>query len=385
MPDSFRSHVRTWCAENVPPEWEQRLRGASESTYVEFQQEWLQTLGKAGFAAPHWPAEWGGGLGVEKSLVLFEELARARAPRLTLPSIGLHHAAATLLAAGTPEQRARHLPAILDGEIWCQLFSEPGAGSDLASLSTRAVRDGDHYVVTGQKIWSSYAHFADYGLLLARTGRKEDRARGISFFILDMRSPGVDARSIRQSTGDAEFSEVFLEEVRIPVENRLGAEGEGWRTAQVTLGEERGLQVVELAERLHFRILDLLAEVAEQKGDREVDAAAREFARLLEREATLRAMCRALARDPLRPDVEVDISVVKILYGELGKDVFRLATELLGRSALVHQDAFTGGSGETGTWFGDYVASWTWTIAGGTNEIHRDILARRGLNMRRTA
>lgn len=383
MTDQFRLRVRQWCEANVPRGWRLRLQGASKDEYVRFQREWLRTLHEAGFAAPHWPKEWGGGFSAEQVIVMFEELARARAPRLGLFSIGLHHAAATLQVAGAPEQVARHLPAILRGEIWCQAFSEPGAGSDLASLATRAVRHGDDYVLNGQKIWSSFAHFADFGLVLARTGTPEERHRGISFFILDMRSPGIEVRPIVQSTGDDEFCEIFLTDVKVPAENLIGGEGKGWGIAQVTLGEERGLAVVELAERLYFRVLDLVAAI----GDRGPDAASdthvrREIAALLERVAALRAMSRNLALHPDEPGVEVDISVMKVFYSELAQDLARLATAALGVSALREEAIVTGGSWETGTWYGDYLASWIWTISGGTNEIHRNIVARRGLQLR---
>jgi alkylation response protein AidB-like acyl-CoA dehydrogenase len=377
--DQFRRQMRRWCEANVPRDWHPRLTGAPKDEYVRFQREWLDTLREAGFAAPHWPAEWGGGFSAEQVIVMFEELARARAPRLGLFSIGLHHAAATLLGAGTPEQIARHLPAILRGEIWCQAFSEPGAGSDLAALATRAARQGDDYVLNGQKIWSSFAQLADFGLFLARTGTQDERHRGISFFLIDMRSPGIEVRPIVQSTGDDEFCEVFLTDVRVPAANLIGQEGKGWGIAQLTLGEERGLAVVELAERLHFRVLDLVAAVDDDSHLRQ------EIAGLIERVAALRAMSRNLALHPDAPGLEVDISILKIFYSEIAQDLARLATSALGASALRQEPIVTGGSWETGNWYGDYLASWIWTISGGTNEIHRNIIARRGLGLRSAA
>jgi alkylation response protein AidB-like acyl-CoA dehydrogenase len=382
--DQFRLRMRQWCEANVPRDWRSRLAGATKDEYVAFQREWLDMLREAGFAAPHWPGEWGGGFDAEQVIVMFEELARARAPRLGLFSIGLHHAAATLLGAGTPDQVARHLPAILRGEIWCQAFSEPGAGSDLAALATRAVRQGDDYVLNGQKIWSSFAHFADFGLFLARTGTQEERNRGISFFILDMRSPGVEVRPIVQSTGDDEFCEVFLTDVRVPAANLVGQEGKGWGIAQLTLGEERGLAVVELAERLYFRVLDLAAAVSDAGSETDVSVR-RAIAALLERVAALRAMSRNLSLHPDAPGLEVDISIVKVFYSEVAQDLARLATSALGLSALRQEPIVTGGSWETGSWYGDYLASWIWTISGGTNEIHRNIIARRGLGLRSAA
>src|SRR6185503_18052855 len=164
---------------------------------------------------------------------------------------GVHHTAATLLQAGTEEQRQRHLPAILDGELWCQGFSEPGAGSDLASLVTSATKVGDHYVVNGQKVWTSGAVYADWCLLLARTNPDAPNKRaGISYFLMDMTSPGIDLRPIKQATGEAHFCEMFLNDVEIPASNLVGPENAGWSVAQATLSAERGMMIFELAERL---------------------------------------------------------------------------------------------------------------------------------------
>ena len=165
----FRQRVRDWCVENIPSDWRQTQTGATDEEFVAFQKAWFATLHSAGYAVPHWPREWGGGMSVAEQVVLYQELAAHDAPRLVLAFVGIHHAASTLLVAGTEEQRRRHLPAILDGEIWVQGFSEPEAGSDLASLRTSARREGDHYVVNGQKLWASGGMHADWCLLLART------------------------------------------------------------------------------------------------------------------------------------------------------------------------------------------------------------------------
>ena len=187
---------------------------------------------------------------VAEQIVLYQELAAHDAPRLVLAFVGIHHAASTLLAAGTDEQRRRHLPAILDGEIWVQGFSEPEAGSDLASLRTTARRDGDGYVVNGQKLWASGGMHADWCLLLARTDPDAPKRKGISYFLLDMTTPGVEVRPIRNAIGDSHFCEIFLNDVRIPAANLVGAENAGWQVAQATLGAERGMTMLELAERL---------------------------------------------------------------------------------------------------------------------------------------
>ncbi|HUO38187.1 MAG TPA: acyl-CoA dehydrogenase family protein, partial [Mycobacterium sp.] len=225
--DAFGAMVAGWCGQHIPPDWRQRQTGVSGDDFVSFQRAWFAQLRGAGFAVPHWPAEWGGGMPVDKQVVLYQQLAAHDAPRLVLAFVAIHHAASTLLAAGTDEQRRRHLPAILDGEIWAQGFSEPEAGSDLAALRTAARRVGDSYVVTGQKLWASGGQYADWCLLLARTDPTAPKRHGISYFLLDMSSPGIDVRPIRQATGESHFCEIFLNDVVIPAANLIGAENNG--------------------------------------------------------------------------------------------------------------------------------------------------------------
>ena len=178
--EDFRAAVRAWCEEHIPPDWRATQTGVDEAEFVAFQKWWFRELHAAGYAVPHWPKEWGGGMPIAEQIVLYSELAAHDAPRLVLAFVGIHHAASTLLAAGTEEQRRRHLPAILDGEIWVQGFSEPEAGSDLAGLRTTARRDGDDYVVNGQKLWASGGKHADWCLLLARTDPDAPKRKGIS-------------------------------------------------------------------------------------------------------------------------------------------------------------------------------------------------------------
>ncbi len=204
-----------------------------------FPPDFGRHLATAGLVAPHWPRPWGLDAGPLQQLAVDAELRGAKAPRPFNP-IGIGWAGPTLLVAGTQAQQERWLPGILDGsEIWCQLFSEPGAGSDLASLSTRATRDGDEWVVTGQKVWTTFAHLARWGILLARTDPGAEAHRGISYFVVDMRAPGITVQPIRQMDGNADFNEVFLEDVRIPAGALVGTEHDGWRLAKVTLGNER--------------------------------------------------------------------------------------------------------------------------------------------------
>src|SRR5258708_9617808 len=201
--------------------------------------EWSSGLARAGYVAPHWPSPYGLGAGAAEQIAIDSVLRAARLPRPVNP-IGIGWAGPTLLVAGTPEQQQRWLPGILDGsEAWCQLFSEPGAGSDLASLSTRAERDGDQWVVNGQKVWTTFAHSARSGILLARTDTTADAHHGLSYFVVDMRAPGITVRPIKQMNGSADFNEVFLEGVRLPASDLIGVEHDGWRLAKVTLGNER--------------------------------------------------------------------------------------------------------------------------------------------------
>ncbi|UGT66994.1 acyl-CoA dehydrogenase family protein [Nocardia gipuzkoensis] len=387
--DEFRGEVRDWCRTHVPADWRQAQTGPTDAEFVRFQRDWFQQLRRAGYAVPHWPREYGGGMSVPEQIVLYQELAAHDAPRLVLAFVAVHHAAATLLAAGTEEQRRRHLPAILDGEIWVQGFSEPGAGSDLAALQTSARRDGDGYVVTGQKVWASGAQYADWCLLLARTDQAAPKRRGISYFLLDMRSPGIEVRPIRQATGESHFCEIFLDEVRIPADGLVGAENAGWQVAQQTLGAERGLTMLELSERLGnagFRLLVEACERADLDGVRPIDDAlvADRLAALDIEIAGLRALCRDLVeRHDAGRAGPADASVVKLYYSELLQRMTDFGTEVGGVAAHTMLRKPMSGGWESGAWVLDFIGSWEWTIPGGTSEIQRTIIAERGLGLPR--
>src|SRR5215471_8345000 len=229
--DAFREHVRAWLEARLP---------VKRETLAD-RRAWHTQLLEAGFVGMGWPPEYGGrGARPVQQAILAEEMTSAGAPpHASGPGMSL--VAPTLFAHGSEAQKRRYLPKILSAEeLWCELYSEPNAGSDLASLRTSAVRDGEVFVVNGQKIWTSGGFSADLGILLARTNPHVPKHQGISYFIVDMRSPGIEVRPLRQITGDAEFCEVFFTDVRIPVENLIGAEGEGWRGAQTTLSYERG-------------------------------------------------------------------------------------------------------------------------------------------------
>jgi alkylation response protein AidB-like acyl-CoA dehydrogenase len=381
MPDELRAAVRQWCADHVPPDWREHQTGASPSEYVRFQRWWFKELSAAGYATPHWPAEWGGGYDLARQAVIFEELARADAPRLSLHFVALHHAASTFLEAGTPEQRDRYLRGIRSGAVWCQGFSEPDAGSDLAALRTSASRRGDVYVVNGQKIWASGAAHAQHCLLLVRTDPAAPKRRGISYLVMDLDSPGVLVRPTRQITGDEHFCEIFLTDVEIPVANRIGPENDGWRVAQTTLAAERGTTMLELAERLAAGLHRLLAEAGPPPADTVLGD---RLARLAREVQALRLLVRrVITRSSAELAAGAHASVVKLYYSELLQRLTACGMELAGLPGQHAAPRPAGAGWESGGWLLDYIASWEWTIPGGTSEIQRNIIAERALGLPR--
>ncbi|QZT62025.1 acyl-CoA dehydrogenase family protein [Mycolicibacterium austroafricanum] len=373
----FRQQVRAWCRDHIPADWRGTQTGVGDEEFVRFQKAWFAELHSAGYAVPHWPAEWGGGLPVDRQVVLYQELAAHDAPRLVLAFVGIHHAASTLLVAGTDEQRRRHLPAILDGEIWVQGFSEPEAGSDLAALRTTARRVGDEFVVNGQKLWASGGMHADWCLLLARTDPDAPKRKGISYFLMDMTTPGVDVRPIRNAIGDSHFCEIFLDDVRIPAANLIGAENNGWQVAQATLGAERGLTMLELAERLGNAGFRWLVASAPLDDPMVADRLAG-----FETEITgLRGLCRQIVEHGATGPA--DASIVKLYYSELLQRLTDFAVEIGGPEAHTVLAKPMSSGWESGSWVLDFVGSWEWTIPGGASEIQRTIIAERGLGLPR--
>jgi alkylation response protein AidB-like acyl-CoA dehydrogenase len=376
----FRATVRSWCAEHVPRDWREKQTGVGEEEFVRFQKAWFAELHSAGYAVPHWPAEWGGGLSVAEQIVLYQELAAHDAPRLVLAFVGIHHAASTLLVAGTDEQRRRHLPAILDGEIWVQGFSEPEAGSDLASLRTTARRDGDTFIVNGQKLWASGGMHADWCLLLARTDPNAPKRKGISYFLLDMTTPGVEVRPIRNAVGDSHFCEIFLNDVEVPAANLVGAENAGWQVAQATLGAERGMTMLELAERLANVGFHRLVQTSAVDDPIVADRLAQ-----FECEITaLRAMCRKVVEGHDSGAIgPADASIVKLYYSELLQRLTGFGAEIGGPAGHTVLSKPMSSGWESGSWVLDFVGSWEWTIPGGSSEIQRTIIGERGLGLPR--
>jgi alkylation response protein AidB-like acyl-CoA dehydrogenase len=387
--ERFRAEVSEWCVQHVPRGWREAQTGVSEAEFIAFQRAWFEELRGAGFATPHWPEEWGGGMPVARQIVLFSELAAHDAPRLVLAFMGIHHAASTLLAAGTDEQRQRHLPAILEGEIWCQGFSEPEAGSDLARLRTWARREGDHYVVNGQKLWASWAARADWCLLLVRTDPNAPKRRGISYFLMDMRTPGVEVRPIKNANGESHFCEIFLTDVVIHESNRVGPENAGWRVAQETLGAERGMTMLELAERLDkagFRWLVESCSTASPSGGRPLDdPLVRDRLAAFETELRgLRGVTRRLVeRHEAGTAGAADASIVKLYYSELLQRMTDFGVDIAGLPGQTVLQKPMSSGWESGAWMLDFIGSWEWTIPGGTNEIQRTIIGERGLGLPR--
>jgi alkylation response protein AidB-like acyl-CoA dehydrogenase len=388
--DELRDGVRGWCATHVPKTWRERQRGVAHDELVDFLRWWGGELRVSGLLAPHWPLEWGGGFSVPEQVVIAEELARGDAPRNALFHVAVFNVAPALFNSATPEQRERFLPGIRDGEIWCQGFSEPDAGSDLASLQSRAVRDGDRYIVNGQKVWTSWAREADWCMLLARTDPDEPRHKGISCFVVDMHSPGIEVRPIRQAWGPADFNEVFFDDVAVPLENLIGAEGGGWAVAQGTLAAERAVSILEMTERLRRHGIEAaVAEAAAwrlESGEPALDdGSVREMlAECYAEVHVLRHVLNRMIDDILRgADVSGTSSIIKVFYSELLHRFMRRVVDLQGLAGQVDAGVLACAGWETGFWMNDYIHSFGWIIGGGTNEIQRNVIGERMLGLPR--
>ena len=375
----FRAAVREWCWAHVPRGWREAQLGASDDEFVAFQRDWFAELRTGGYAVPHWPAEWGGGMPVAEQVVLYQELAAHDAPRLVLAFVGIHHAASTLLVAGTDEQRRRHLPAILDGEVWCQGFSEPDAGSDLASLRTTAVRDGDDWVVNGQKTWTTLGQHADWIFCLVRTDpTAEKKQRGISLLVFPMDSPGVTLRPIQLIDGGHEVNEVFFEDVRVPAENLIGEENRGWDYAKFLLGNERvGIARVGSTKRLLAQAKAYAQEVT--VGGRPLAEDPRMASRIAEVENELLALeltALRVAAHSADGKPHPASSVLKLRGSELQQAATELVVDIAGPLSL---SSFADGGSEVPDWARvatpEYLNYRKVSIYGGSNEVQRTIIA----------
>jgi alkylation response protein AidB-like acyl-CoA dehydrogenase len=378
--EEFRSELRAWLARNVPPGFGTDAFEEFRSLEEEFRflRKWQARLAEGRWVGAHWPREYGGrGAGPEEHYLLQEEMAAARAPEV-INRIGVNLVGPSLMAHGTEEQKERYLSRILSAEdIWCQLFSEPGAGSDLTSLSTRAVPDGDHFVVSGQKVWTSWAQMADYGILLARTDPEARRARGISYLIVDMRSPGVEVRPLRQLTGSSEFNEVFLEEVRVPRENLVGELHGGWSIAQTTLAHERGTSPRQLV--IHRMLLDDLVRLGRQLP--EDDPRRQRIAQAaIEVEIAKWHNWRTLTRHVRGEKLGPESSFIKLYWSEMSQRMHDVIMEVLGPAGILDGGAHAVARGRLLRSYLYYRAA---SIFAGTSEVQRNIIAGRVLGLPR--
>ncbi len=332
--------------------------------------DWQRRLFDAGYAGLNWPKEYGGQDGApSQQLVFLEETTRARAPYVGVNFVGLLHAGPTIVAEGTSEQKAEHLPKILRGdEVWCQGFSEPGAGSDLASLRTKAVRDGDHYVVTGQKIWCSYGQIGDFGELLVRTDPDAPKHKGITWLMLPMDLPGIEVRPLKTVLGSSEFAELFLDEVRVPVECRIGAENDGWRVTNVTLAFERGTAFVSDLVDATRLVEDLAPYVTDPAHRRELGHIAAEL-------DAIWMLTKRNVTQSTRGTAGRGQYMIKLAYSEVCQKLGELSLRVLERNALSVD-------GE-GPFVEERLRSLAFTIAAGTSQIQRNILSERVLGMPR--
>jgi alkylation response protein AidB-like acyl-CoA dehydrogenase len=373
---TLRTSIREFIAAHPPPD----LRGQARDARITRMRAWAATLYDNGFAGPAWPREFGGmELGFAEQVAYHDEFAKVHAPGH--PGNGPFIAGPTLLRYGSDEQKKRYLPAMLRGdEIWAQGFSEPGAGSDLQSLATRARRDGDHYIVSGTKLWSTFADVADMMFALVRTGSPDSGSGGISYLLIEMRSAGVSVRPLRDMSGHARFCQVFLDEVRVPVANRVGEENKGWQLARATLGYERAARSLLHASAYRRRMSGLAALLKERN-----------------------ALDDPLARDALaRTEIDVRImglnaarivsamektgtpgpaaSITRLHHSLVEQSFYRTAVDLIGQDALVTAGAQ---AVQGARWLTGYLHSRGATIGAGTAEVQRNTIAEQILNLPR--
>jgi alkylation response protein AidB-like acyl-CoA dehydrogenase len=366
--EAFRHRLAAWLAVELPKlapmphreDWVARRR---------WDTDWQKRLFDGGYAGLNWPKEYGGAdASPTEQLIFFEETTKAKAPYVGVNFVGTLHAGPTLVEEGTPEQKAAHLPRILSGdEVWCQGFSEPNAGSDLAALRTRADRDGDDYVLNGQKIWCSFGHIADVGEFLVRTDADAPKHKGISWLILPMDLPGIEIRPIKTVLGSSEFCEVFLTDVRVPVANRVGAENDGWRVTNVTLKYERGTAFVsELIDSLRL-CHDLAPMVHDAASRRELGRSLADFDALWS--LTKRNVSQAAKGSPGPGGM-----MIKLAYTEARQRFGELCLRVLERDALSIAD---------NELVEERLRTQALTIAAGASQIQRNIISERVLGLPR--
>jgi len=394
---AFRAQVREFIRTECPPGISRRGFGAmfggggwddirlGTDEYRRLNAEWAKKLADNGWIAPAWPKEYGGaGMTVMQQFIFNHEMAKAGAPRGGNYGIGTGWAGPTIILYGTEEQKKTYLPPIVKGEaIWCQGFSEPGAGSDLASLQTRAVKDGDDYVINGQKIWTSGAHVSHWMILLARTDPSAPKHKGISYFILDMKSPGIEVRPLVNMANNHDFNEVFFDNVRVPKENVIGEENRGWYVGTTTLDFERSGIATSVSHGL--MVADLSAWVREHRGEPYVNRSEQLRFEIADRaiesevEQMLSYQVISMQNRGLVPNKES--SIAKLYSSELDIRIAGTALKALGLYGQLKRGsphAQFNGRAESA-----YLYATTSTVGGGTSEIQRNIIASRGLGLPR--
>jgi alkylation response protein AidB-like acyl-CoA dehydrogenase len=399
--EDLREQTLAWLRDNLPPGWMDAVDAGDDEKVAALRgdldyAEWCVRLGAAGYATPTWPKEYGAGLSLSpgQAKVVNEVLSHYRVPR-PFNIIGIGMGGPTIITCGDDEQKRRLLrPLATNQEIWCQLFSEPGAGSDVAGLSTRAVRDGDEWIVNGQKVWTSLAHLAKWGMLLARTDPDLPKHRGLTYFVVDMQAPGVEVRPLVQITGDAEFNEVFFDNVRIPDSMRVGPEGDGWRVAITTLMNERvslsGAGSVSgdtIGGSPLSRLLDRHRGVTDPIARQRLSQAYIE-SRLIRLNNE-----RAAAKRKSGGEVGPEGSITKLMSAEFNQRLQKLAIDLEGVGGVAWEGELParGASRSRPTWLADgddrstmargFLRSQANTIEGGTSDIMRNILGERVLGL----
>ncbi len=387
--EAFRLELREWLKQALPEGWGKTVfePDDEEERYM-FRRDWDRTLSSGGWAGINWPIEYGGrGATLVERAIFAEEMARAHAPE-SLNIIGQNLAGPTILHHGTEEQKKRFLPKIISSdEIWCQGFSEPNAGSDLASVRTKAERKGDKFIVNGQKIWTSYAQYSQYCFALVRTDPDLPKHKGLSFLLIDMSSPGISIRPLRQISGESEFNETFFDDVEVPVENLVGELNEGWKIAMTTLAYERGPEDC-LGRQIRFRQeLDKLISIAEETpvgtGMATDDPMIGEKLgrSTVEVEAMRLIALRSFSRLQKGEDRGPDASMIKLYWSHAAQRMYENALEVFGpAAALCDKDPLAEAGGLFQT---SYLQSKAFTIYSGSSEIQRNIIGERMLGLPR--
>jgi alkylation response protein AidB-like acyl-CoA dehydrogenase len=380
--ENFRKEVRSWFERNLPEDLKGKSFAASRADRGEVARLrwWQKTMCEAGYVGMDWPVEFGGrGASLTEMVILYQEMGRAESPQIVNRG-GVSMLGPTLMKHGTPKQQQRFLKNILTAdEMWCQGFSEPNAGSDLANLQTRAVRDGNHYVVNGQKVWTSMGHVADWCFLLVRTDPAAAKHKGISFLLVDMKSPGITVRPLRQITGEAEFNETFFDNVRVPVENLVGKENEGWGVAITTLAHERDvlthIRHISLRNALHR-----LIKLAKDRGVTSSPVVRQKIAHLYISEQALQLNgYRSLTKIMRGGHPGPEGSTAKLLWSQTDVELAQTATEVLGLYSQL--EGGTSWAPDEGQWeFYELLARGS-GIRAGTTEILKNILGERVLGL----